>query len=476
MTKEKDPEIKHLYTICSGMTKEFLIWEWSADKQKVKSNLEMSSAIQAESLNKDRSIDIKGLWDKKTWNEIWEQIQAELFGEEWCNMEAERLRWMLEEIHFDSPSKQVTEELHSTQIGFKLSEDIESTCKLLESRKKGQRLSQQEKVYIYALLKLGKADKSHIIQNYWISRGTLMNICSEFNREVVHWSSKLARTSRSIIKSDWIARSVLAFVESMKNPFTAQDISCYLYKTYRAKIPSYMIRMVLKGLGLSYKLWKSRPVWYDEEKSSLMKGLFSAKIWKMINDYDLLINIDETMFTRTTMASRSWSVKGKENNLMNICFSNSTSLMTAITSFGDVLSAETRGSVTSKHFIKFLVKLKSFIYDTIGLWMHKWLIIVDNASTHRSREVKDYIEENKLNFAYIPAYSPEMAPVEKYFSILKRVVIKKTTGQQVNWRGDKTKDILNYSMLQISPKVIRNLWRTFTYEIKKSLDDLSKII
>ena len=87
----------------------------------------------------------------------------------------------------------------------------------------------------------------------------------------------------------------------------------------------------------------------------------------MINDYDLLINIDETMFTRTTMASRSWSVKVKENNLMNICFSNSTSLMTAITSFGDVLSAETRGSVTSKHFIKFLEKLKSFIYDTIGL-------------------------------------------------------------------------------------------------------------
>ena len=81
-----------------------------------------------------------------------------------------------------------------------------------------------------------------------------MNICSEFNREVVHWSSRLARTSRIIIKSDWIARSVLAFVESMKNPFTAQDVSCYLYKTYRAKIPSYMIRMVLKGLGLSYKL------------------------------------------------------------------------------------------------------------------------------------------------------------------------------------------------------------------------------
>ena len=221
MTEEKEPEIKHLYTICSGITKEFLIWEWSADKQQVKSNPEISYAIQAESLNKGRSIDIKGLWDKKTWNEIREQVQAELFGEEWCNVEAERLQWMLEEIHFDSPSKQVTEELHSTQIGFKLSEDIESICKLLESRKKGQRLSQQEKVYIYALLRLGKADKSHIIQNYWISRGALMNICSEFNRKVVHWSSRLARTSRSIIKSDWIARSVLAFVESMKNPFTA---------------------------------------------------------------------------------------------------------------------------------------------------------------------------------------------------------------------------------------------------------------
>ena len=33
-------------------------------------------------------------------------------------------------------------------------------------------------------------------------------------------------------------------------------------------------------------------------------------------------------------------------------------------------------------------------------------------------EGENYIKENKLSIAYIPTYSPEMAPIEKYFSVL----------------------------------------------------------
>ena len=92
-----------------------------------------------------------------------------------------------------------------------------------------------------------------------------------------------------------------------------------------------------------------------------MKDLFNVKVGKLIANYDFLVNIDETMFSRTTKANRSLSNTGIEKNLMNICFSNSTSLMAAIISFGDVLSAEIQGGVTGKHFIKFLEELKELI-------------------------------------------------------------------------------------------------------------------
>ena len=96
---------------------------------------------------------------------------------------------------------------------------------------------------------------------------------------------------------------------------------------------------------MSYKQRKSHPVSYDERKLLLMEGLFSVNISKIIQKYDVLINIDEAMFSRSTKASRSWSIKGQETKLMNICFSNSTSLIAAITSLGDAFSVDTTGSI-----------------------------------------------------------------------------------------------------------------------------------
>ena len=58
-----------------------------------------------------------------------------------------------------------------------------------------------------------------------------------------------------------------------------------------------------------------------------------------MNSFDALINIDEASFSRLTKATRCWSTKGKEAIIENICFSNSTSLITAITTFGDVFAA-----------------------------------------------------------------------------------------------------------------------------------------
>ena len=183
---------------------------------------------------------------------------------------------------------------------------------------------------------------------------------------------------------------------------------------------------------MSYKLGKLRPVNYCKSNTDLLKALFSLKVCKINDRFELLINIDETMFSRSTKASHSWSTKRKEWTLMNIWYSNSTSLITAITSNGDVFAADTNGSVTGKMLIKLIDEFEIFLWQNSKISISKWLIILDNASTDRYALMKKYIEEKNLNFAFIPSYSPEMAPVERYFSLLKRVVAKKTTELQIN--------------------------------------------
>jgi transposase len=46
-------------------------------------------------------------------------------------------------------------------------------------------------------------------------------------------------------------------------------------------------------------------------------------------------------------------------------------------------------------------------------------IILDNASIHRSKEVKDLCELHSVELSYLPPYSPDMNPIEKTFSMLK---------------------------------------------------------
>ena len=82
--------------------------------------------------------------------------------------------------------------------------------------------------------------------------------------------------------------------------------------------------------------------------------------------------------------------------------------------------------------------------------------------------MKEYISNKNLNVAYLPAYSPEMAPIERYFSMLKILVIKQSSGLQIDWKSKSSDKILEESMHQISSINVKKLWLTFTYEIKKN--------
>ena len=272
----------------------------------------LQSADQDESQSESRIIDIKKECDKKTSDELEDIILKELFGENRHKVEEENLCSILDSFSIKDYLNKEYNESRNKNKGFRSNEAAKRVCKSLEARMKWQRLLKEEKVYLYGLLKQSNANISHIMQNYNVSRGTLTNICMELNKEVVHWSTKWKRSSRDIINCEWIAKAIWKYVKSMNYPYTARDVSWYIYKAYRVRISPWIIRRILKDFGMSYKIGKSRPVDYDEVKLSLMKGLFSIKLSKAINNYELLINIDETMFSRTTKTLHSWSLKGEE--------------------------------------------------------------------------------------------------------------------------------------------------------------------
>ena len=69
-----------------------------------------------------------------------------------------------------------------------------------------------------------------------------------------------------------------------------------------------------------------------------------------------------------------------------------------------------------------------------------------------------------------------MAPIERYFSMLKRNVTKLSYGLHIKWKSKESEDLLKHSMQKISPKNVQNFWLTLTYEMKQNLDKIAELI
>ena len=63
------------------------------------------------------------------------------------------------------------------------------------------------------------------------------------------------------------------------------------------------------------------------------------------------------------------------------------------------------------------------------------LIILDNASSHKTGSVKEFIEKWGTHTAFILTYSPELAPVEKYLGLLKDIIRRDKIYATLNWKS-----------------------------------------
>jgi transposase len=74
-----------------------------------------------------------------------------------------------------------------------------------------------------------------------------------------------------------------------------------------------------------------------------------------------------------------------------------------------------KGSVRKEEVVEFLKALKTHL-------RRRLLIIWDGAKPHRSRLVREYVDstEGHIQIAPLPAYAPELNPVEYLWAWLKR--------------------------------------------------------
>ena len=126
---------------------------------------------------------------------------------------------------------------------------------------------------------------------------------------------------------------------------------------------------------------------------------------------------DEVHFQRHSSLIRMWAPKGQQPRVLSPSVRHKVGFFGALNlKTGQLVSQEapTFNAQTFGDFIRYLLQ------STQGkIWL-----ILDNARWHHSKELKEFYEANqeRLTFIFLPAYSPELNPIERVWRITRRKI------------------------------------------------------
>ena len=125
----------------------------------------------------------------------------------------------------------------------------------------------------------------------------------------------------------------------------------------------------------------------------------------------VLLSQDESRFVSESNRITSWSIKGESISYSGYRYGTSLNCFGSfnlsnghlISSFHDTGNALT----TIEHF-----KIVREYYGNKHI-----AYLIDNASWHKTKKVREYCEENNITLLFLPPYSPEYNPIapQEYF-------------------------------------------------------------
>jgi transposase len=71
------------------------------------------------------------------------------------------------------------------------------------------------------------------------------------------------------------------------------------------------------------------------------------------------------------------------------------------------------GSLDGDKMVQWLQQLRPQLHEN-------HVLILDNATPHHSRKVREYLAEHPIQILFLPPYSPHMNPIEKLWAAIKQ--------------------------------------------------------
>ena len=130
-----------------------------------------------------------------------------------------------------------------------------------------------------------------------------------------------------------------------------------------------------------------------------------------------LVYVDESGMANNITVSYGWSLLGERSYAETEGFASDRRNIVAAYNYGtkEILAPFEYSGHTDKQL--FVSWIRDFLCPELTPGQ---VVILDNASFHKDDEIYDLIEDRGCRLIYLPPYSPDLNPIEKFWANLKR--------------------------------------------------------
>ena len=136
-----------------------------------------------------------------------------------------------------------------------------------------------------------------------------------------------------------------------------------------------------------------------------------------------LVYIDESGIEMTICKDKGWSAKGKAIHAKKSGkYYERTNIIAGYVNNKSIAPMVFNGSCNTEIFNSWV---ENFLIKELVPGQY---VVMDNASFHKSQKTKALIESVGCKVIFLPPYSPDLNPIEKFWAIMKRWIRNRISG------------------------------------------------
>lgn len=281
-----------------------------------------------------------------------------------------------------------------------------------------QRKSVSKEIYdiVISMFKTGTHQINEIARTVDLSRFTVSRLIKSYESGItfVPVLQKCQTTYREK-RSHFSATEQFIFNQiACENSLVQKEIQLKLHDQLNVDVSQSTISRKIKRIGMSRKRLTLIPNERNTSERLDERSIYAAEI--ALFSFDNLIFLDETGFNQHSRRRYGYSnVNQKAYMTVPANRGTNNSLLCAISKNGPISYKIKLGAYNAENFMEFISNnlVPYFIENPTKI------LIMDNARFHKTKAVLNLLRENNIPYKFLVPYSPELNPIEEFFSMIK---------------------------------------------------------